>query len=157
DPANGTVAVGTVGSPSAIYVYKSDGTLLNIFTVSPANTLANAGLAWEDTAAGPLLAAMIQPSSGTASYSLGGFDQPTVTAAAATLSAPSIAVAGVPLTLTGSLTLSNGAALPSGTTMTITRTGPDGQVTPLSPPTPVTDGSFTMTDTPPAAGSYSYA
>ena len=152
--ANGTIAVGTSGSPSAIYVYKSDGTLLNVFTLPGSMSLAaTAGLAWEDTSTGAQLAAVEQtvPSGG---YSLQVFDQPTVTVATAALTAPSTAVAGTQLTLTGSLTLSTGLALTSPATVTITRTGPDGQVT--LPPTPVTAGSFTTTDTPPTAGAYSY-
>jgi hypothetical protein len=157
--ADGTVAVGTFGSPSAIYVYGPglSGALLNVFNVAAPNSLATSeGLAWVDTAAGPQLAAMIQPSSGTTSYSLEVFDQPAVTRSALTLTTPSSTVfIGKTITLTGSLTLSNGAMLPPQTTVSITRSGPGGP-TPVATVTPLADGVFTATDTPTAAGDYTY-
>ena len=153
--ADGTIAVGTYGSPSAVYVYKSDGTLVNVFTLVDPNSLVDTnGLAWEDTSSGPQLAAVEQPL-GSLSYSLQVFNQPLVTQSALTLTTPSTAVIGSTIRLTGSLTLSNGATLPSGTSVTITRNGPGGSV-PLPPVTPLADGSFTASDTPATTGTYTY-
>lgn len=158
--ANGLVAVGTYGSPSAIYVYNSAGALLNVFTIAnPSSLVQMNGLAWEDTAGGPQLAAMLAPVSGPATYSLDVIDQPTVTQSTLILTAPTTAVVGSPIRLAGSLSLSNGAALPAdaSTAVAITRTGPDG-TTQAGTVTPGSDGSFTLTDpaTPTTPGTYTY-
>jgi hypothetical protein len=151
--ADGTV---TVGSSSGIYVYGSGsgGALENVFDLSSPASLASGGLAWEDAgAAGPQLVAVVDSGG---NYSVQVFSQPTVTQSSLSLDQPSTAVIGdVPLS--GSLTLSTGAALPQGTDVTITSTAPGGSTTTL-PPVPVgADGSFTTTDTTPTqAGDYTY-
>jgi hypothetical protein len=153
--ADGTVAV---GSSSAIYVYgaaTSGGALDNVFNPSGSASLAAGGLAWEDSSNGSQLVA-VADSGG--SYSLQVFSQPTLTQSTLTLTAPSTATVGSQVTLTGSLALGTGVALPSNTTVAITRTAPDGTSTSLSPVQQFgSDGSFTLTDTAPAtAGTYTY-
>ncbi|MCH5673590.1 Ig-like domain-containing protein [Streptomyces gilvus] len=66
------------------------------------------------------------------------------------LTAPSTAVPGRSLTITGTLTST--AALPAGQVAHITRNG-----TALPDVTTKADGSLTFTDTPPAEGTYTYA
>jgi hypothetical protein len=145
--STGTVAV---GFGSTIDVYQSDGTLLNVVSLPGAAGVANAGLGW--SADGAELFA-VTDSAGT--YSLTVYGNPTVTGSTLTLSGPSSAVVDTSLTLTGTLTLVNGAALPAGTTVTITRSGPGGTTSPQSV-TVASDGSFTFTDTPAATGNYTY-
>jgi hypothetical protein len=151
--ADGTVAV---GSSSGIYVYGSGsgGTLENVFDLGSPTSLALGGLAWEDTgAAGPQLVAVVDSGG---NYSVQVFSQPTVTRSSLSLGQPSTAVIG-DVSLSGSLTLSTGAALPQGTDVTITSTAPDGSTTTL-PTVPVGQGgSFTTIDTTPTqAGAYTY-
>lgn len=150
---DGTVAVGTYGPQSAIYVYKAGTTtLLNVFSLGGSDELvAKNGLAWIDTASGSQLAAMEQ-SSGP--FQLQVFDQPTLTRSSLTLTTPANAVIGKTLTLTGSLTLSNGATLSGTPTVTVTRTGPG--TTKTWTVTSFTNGAFTVTDTPAATGKYTY-
>lgn len=150
--ADGTVAV---GSSSGIYVYGSGGALDNIFNPGGSASLAAGGLGWEGTPNGSQLVA-VADSGG--SYSLQVFSQPTLTRSLLTLTAPSTAVIGSQVMLTGSLTLSNGAPLPANTQVTITRTDPGSTTaTPLPPVQPGSNGSFTLADTPPAtAGTYTY-
>jgi sugar lactone lactonase YvrE len=145
--ATGTVAVGT---GSAIDVYKPDGTLLNVVSLPSSAALADAGLAW--SADGTELFAVTDTAG---AYSLTVFDTPTVTGSTLRLSGPSGAVLDTSLTLTGSLTLVNGAALPTDGTLSITRSGPGGATSPV-PVTVGSDGSFTFADTPTATGDYTY-
>lgn len=70
------------------------------------------------------------------------------------LDLPASATLFEPLTLTGRLTLANGAA-PGEQQLTVTRHAPDGTRLTLSAVT-AADGAYTLTDTPPAAGRYTY-
>lgn len=152
--ADGTVAVGTYGPGANIRVYEPNGTLLNVLNLGESNQIvAMDGLAWEDTTPVPELAAMEQPSG---SFRLAVFDQPKVTRSALTLTTPSTAVIGKAIRLTGSLTLSTGAALPATSAVTVTRTGPGGTKT-LPPLRPGAKGGFTLTNTPSVTGTYTYA
>lgn len=157
--ADGLVAVGTSGSPSAIYVYGSDGSLLNILTVASPDSLVGAnGLAWEDMATGPpRLAALTQPFSGDQAYSLDVFGQPAVTASAITVTGPSSAYAGRRLSLTGTLAFGTGIP-PASTTLQVTRTM-SGSATSRKLPSVSTGpgGTFSLTDTPTSTGTYTYA
>ncbi|MFG1710428.1 hypothetical protein ACFLIM_45405 [Nonomuraea sp. M3C6] len=71
-----------------------------------------------------------------------------------TLDVPASATLFEPLTLTGRLTLANGAA-PGEQRLTVTRHAPDGTRLTLSAVT-AADGAYTLTDTPPVAGRYTY-
>lgn len=157
--ADGLIAVGTSGSPSAIYVYGSDGSLLNILTVASPDSLVGVnGLAWEDQATGgPQLAALTEPLSGGQPYSLDVFGQPTVTTSAITLKHPSSAYAGRVLSLTGTLAFGTGIP-PAPTTLQVTRTAP-GSSTARQLPSVTTGpgGTFSLTDTPTSTGTYTYA
>jgi hypothetical protein len=151
--ADGTVAVGTYGPGANVRVYTPGGTLLNVFNLGESKQVVDTNpLAWEDTTSGPELAAMERS---TGPFTLEVFDQPAVTRSALTLTTPSSAVGGKAITLTGSLTLSNGAALPAKSTVKVTRTGPGGSKS-LTPVSPASTGSFMVTDTPPATGKYTY-
>jgi hypothetical protein len=66
-----------------------------------------------------------------------------------TLSGPSAAVPGAPVTITG--TLASRVALPTGTTVVVSRSG-----TPLGTATVAADGTFGFTDTPPGEGTWAY-
>jgi hypothetical protein len=155
--ASGLVAVGTFGSPSAIYVYGSDGTLLNIFTVTGPQSLVDSnGLAWEDTTAGPQLAALVAQGTGSAtSYSLEVFDQPTVTRSVLTLNGPSSAPAGRSMTLTGTLAFSTGSDS-SGIPLTITRTVSGSTASKSFPVSTGPGGAFSVADIPTSTGTYTY-
>jgi sugar lactone lactonase YvrE len=151
---DGTVAVSTYGPNADVRVYDADGTLLNVFNLGESNqVVAMNGLAWEDTTPGPELAAMEQA---TGPFRLEVFDQPKVTRSALTLTTPGTAVIGKAITLTGSLTLSNGAALPAKSTVTVTRSGPGGTRKTFPAVSPGSKGGFTVTDKPPATGKYTY-
>jgi hypothetical protein len=150
--AQGTVAA---GSSSAAYVDGPAGAAENVFPVGSQASLAAGGLAWEDSAAdGSELVAVTADGGGP--YSVQVFSQPTVTRSTLSLSQPSTAVAGVPVTLSGTLALSTGAP-PAGSIVSIVGKAPDGSTETTAQVTVAADGSFTVTDTPPAAGTYTYA
>lgn len=71
------------------------------------------------------------------------------------LTAPASATALAPLTLTGQLTLADGAA-PGAQQLTVTRRLPDGTTATLAPATTAADGRFAVTDTPPVGGEVTY-
>jgi 5-hydroxyisourate hydrolase-like protein (transthyretin family) len=145
--ADGTVAAG----PGNIQIYGPDGSERNI--LSAPGGLARNGLAW--SADGSTLYAITGLNTGP--YSLHVYDSPQVTPAALSLTGPSTAFIGKALTLTGQLSLVVGSP-PAGTPVTITRANPDGTTTTLSA-TAATDasGNFTVIDTPPATGAYTYS
>jgi hypothetical protein len=142
--ADGTVAV---GSSAGIYVYGSGGTPENVFHLGSSASLAAGGLAWEDAGTpGSQLVAVVD-SGGT--YSVQVF------AAKVSLSGPAQADVTKTVTLTGAVTLPGGT-VPAGTEIAITRTL-SGTTTSLPPVTTVgANGSFTLTDTPAAVGTYTY-
>jgi hypothetical protein len=145
--ADGTVAAG----PGNIQIYGPDGTERNI--LSAPGGLARNGLAW--SADGSTLYAITGLNTGP--YSLHVYDSPQVTPATLSLTGPSTAFIGKAVTLTGQLSLTVGTP-PAGSPVTITRANPDGTTTTL-PATAATDasGNFTVTDTPPATGVYTYS
>ena len=75
-------------------------------------------------------------------------------ASAVALTAPASATALEPLTLTGRLTVGAGGS-PGVQQLTVTRELPTGTAT-LAPVTTAADGTFTVTDTPPAGGEVTY-
>jgi 5-hydroxyisourate hydrolase-like protein (transthyretin family) len=145
--ADGTVAAG----PGNIQIYGPDGTERNI--LSAPGGLAHNGLAW--SADGSTLYAITGLNTGP--YSLHVYDSPQVTPATLSLTGPSTAFIGKTITLTGQLSLTVGTP-PAGSPVTLTRANPDGTTTTL-PATAATDasGNFTVTDTPPATGAYTYS
>jgi YVTN family beta-propeller protein len=79
----------------------------------------------------------------------------TLPTSAISLSGPATTTALDPLTLTGRLTFSDGAA-PGAQTVTVTRSLPDGSTSTLSPVTTHADGTFSITDRPSDAGTVEY-
>jgi YVTN family beta-propeller protein len=86
----------------------------------------------------------------SASYSV------SVVSDASTLSltGPTSATIGKIVTMTGTLTVQGNSSLPSGTTVTVTRTGTGSTKSVSVQPSP--DGKFSLIDTPPSIGSYTY-
>ena len=80
----------------------------------------------------------------------------TLPAPALTLTAPSGAAAGTPLTLTGRLALPGGSA-PGAQPLAVLRRLPGAPATALDGVTTAADGTFTVTDTPPAGGPITYS
>lgn len=149
--ASGTVAV---GSSSAAYVDGAAGAAENVFGFTSPASLAAGGLAWEDGATdGSALVAVV--ANGGGSYDVQVFGQPTVTRSTLSLSQPSTAVTGEPVSLSGKLSLSTGAP-PAGSTVSVVGTAPDGSTEPPAQVPVNPDGTFTFNDTPAAAGTYSY-
>jgi hypothetical protein len=157
-PGSGLLALGT-GNQYApeIYLYKPGGSTLlyeHSFGSYTGVNLAGRGLALSED--GSELYAVTFTTSGTGSkYSLHVFSNP---AAAVTLTGPSVGIAGNSLTLTGTVALPTGTPPPAGATVTITRTAA-GSKTPLTlpPVSTAADGTFTLSDTPTAPGTYTYA
>lgn len=121
---NGTVAVaaGTVNYDDA-YVFAPDGTLLNDISLNNSQGPVTAGLAWSTD--GSELFAVIQTGQG-GPYAVRVVDAPSLTRPVLTLNGPQSVAIGGTATLSGTLALSTGGALPSDATVTITRTGPSG-------------------------------
>lgn len=152
--AEGDVAAGTDHGADApdVYIYRQDGTTpLSTFDLSGSGELAPGGLAW--SADGSKLFAVT--SSGS-SYSLQILDNPTLAHSTLTLTGPATAYIGRKLTLTGTLAF-NSAAPPAGTPITITRSVRGSTATAQFNVKTAADGSFTLTNTPPALGTYTYA
>ncbi|WP_345577410.1 hypothetical protein [Nonomuraea rosea] len=94
--------------------------------------------------------------SGTTNLRLWRLEDATLLPSAVTLSAPSEgATALEPVTLTGRLTLPDGMAL-GLRSLRVTRRLPDGTSTSLRHVKTKTDGTFSITDTPPTAGTVGY-
>ena len=118
---------------------------------SGSDTLAPSGLAWAPDAS--KLFAVSYNSANV--YSLRVLDDPTKADTTLTATAPATAPRAKSLTVTGRLTSTT--ALPSGTTVSVTRTddeSPSGKA--LGTATIAADGSYTFADTPPAGGKVTY-
>lgn len=156
--ASGDVAVGTEASwPSPdVYVYHQDvATAINTYSLGfPGLTLASRGLVW--SADGSRLYAMMQEGLYIGPFSLHIIDAATLTPAALSLTGPSAGYLNKSLTLTGALTLGGGVPPPAGTPVTIFRTVAGSTSTTSFPVTTSATGGFTLTDTPPALGQYTY-
>jgi hypothetical protein len=158
--ADGTVAVASFNNPGVVDVYKPDRTLLNALNLG-ADSLGNSytlvypnGLTWVDGATGPELAVVIQDAALT-NESVMIIGNPELPRATLTLRGPGDGVRGRAFTLNGTLTMTNGGALPVGGTLSVTRNGPGGQKVFAALPV-ASNGSYTLTDTPPATGTYAY-
>jgi len=88
-------------------------------------------------------------------YYLQVIDQPLVTQSSLTLSAPSSVYLGTSVNITGTLSLSTGAP-PAGTAVTITRTEQGSASEQNFSVTTGTGGTFSLADTPPGAGTFTY-
>ncbi|GGO25146.1 hypothetical protein [Micromonospora parathelypteridis] len=101
--------------------------------------------------AGPASAAAGVAGPGSAAVSLA---DPTLSTSAISLTAPASATALDPISITGRLTLADGAD-PGVQQLLVNRVVPDGTWTTLSTTT-TADGTFTLTDTPPLSGHLRY-
>jgi len=154
--ASGDVAAGTANNASAndVYVYQSNaGLLLNSYNLANGgDNLAARGLAWLPD--GSRLFAVVGVGIPATSYALEVLGYPKLAATTLSLNGPSTAYIGSSVALTGSLVASSGP-LPAGTPVTIVRTISGGKTATFHVTTSAT-GSFSLTDTPPAAGTYTY-
>jgi hypothetical protein len=142
---SGTVAAGTPATTSGLFIYKQATTTAQ--ATYDSNVLATRGLAW--SADGTQLYAITTGGG----YNLHVFYPPRAESLL-TINAPTSSPLGKPLVITGTLTLVNGS-LPTGTTVTVTRTVSGGGSKQFT--APVTDGKFSVTDTPSSlVGEYTY-
>lgn len=128
----------------------NDSTALKSYDLT--DELLPAGLAW--TRLADRLFALTQPQGG-GPVTLRVIGSPAKVSTTLSLQAPATAHRGKPLTLTGLIT--SGIPLSDGYTVTVTRTdsaSPNGAT--VGTPSVAGDGSFTLTDTPPVAGTVVY-
>jgi hypothetical protein len=156
--ATGLVATGVNASVPDIFVYApGSDTPLDVLSAGSYG-LAPGGLGL--TADGSKLfavalnASVISGASGTAGVTLYTYDLPATHRSSLTLTGATSVAAGHSVTLSG--TLGTGwASSAAGASIEIIRTGPDGSVTRWV--TTGSNGIFTVTDTPPVAGTYTYS
>ena len=155
DLAAGSAFAATEGD---VYVYPPGGTsALNAFKLYSQSigggNLQPRGLAMLPD--GSELFGVLQAGTQSRPYVLTSVANPAVTVTTLSLTAPATADITKPLSLAGSLIGSAGSPLPAGAPITITRTAGDG-MTATFHATTAADGTFTLTDTPPALGTYTY-
>ncbi|MBO0880587.1 MAG: Ig-like domain repeat protein, partial [Mycobacterium sp.] len=162
----GAVAVGQLLSEDpneldpdvAVFQPGITNSVFNTYNAAGSLALAVAphGLAW--SADGSRLFTVEGSSGSTADYRLDVLDDPSKIHSTLTLTGPSRVIVGpdATATLTGRLTLSNNAAMPSDAAVTVTRTAPDGTVSSLPAPAIGSDGSFSATDAGPITGTGTY-
>jgi len=142
------LAAGRNGSPDVSIHAIGDGALVN-HADNPAGDLVPGNLAFLGT---DVFAVLNDWSSGR--FYLWRIAGATLPTSALTLTAPESATALQPMTITGRLTVSDGAA-PGAQQLGVTRTLPDGTTATLAATT-AADGTFTITDTPPVSGEIRY-
>lgn len=153
-PNAGTVAAAAAVAPGIAVYPPGAKTPVNEYSVSGTGIyLADDGIAF--SADGSALYAVYQNSGQTSDFFLRVYRNPTVTASAITLNGPAKIIRGHSLTITGKLALTVGEP-PAGSPITITRSlaGASG-VTRWTRKT-AANGTFSLTDTPPALGTYTY-
>jgi hypothetical protein len=160
---DGTVATGGSTSVSAgmqtpdVNVFSAGGTTpTQSYTEdSYGRDLVPGGLAWGDST---VLAAVMAGATGDPSapytYQLRVITYPLLAQSSLTVSNPGLQPLGSAISVSGSLTV-NGAAAP-GQTVTISRSAPDGTTVQVGQATTDSGGVFTISDTPPALGTYTY-
>lgn len=144
--ANGLVAQSN-GNTVAVY---QPNTTLPVRTYDTGATTAPTTLRWAPD--NSRLFALVATTGG---YTLKSLSDPTLNNPTLTVNAPSTATRAQQLTVTGNLSAT--VALPSGTSLNVTRTdleSPNGKA--LAPVTVKADGSYSFTDTPPASGTVTY-
>ena len=157
-PQAGTVAAGAGQGPGIAVYPPGAKTPVNEYSVPGSQIwLVNDGLAF--SADGSALYAVYQDGGGapgtTVSFFLRAYQNPTVTASAITLSGPAKVVRGHSLTITGKLALTVGQA-PAGSRITITRSLAGTSSVARFTTTTASKGAFSLTDTPPKLGTYTY-
>jgi hypothetical protein len=146
--SDGSVAIGTVnGVTQNIYLYGSDLTQHNVLSVPG---LVAKGVAW-----GADSSTLYAVSGSSGSYTLHVFDSPELAKTALSLSGTGTSFIGSTVSLTGKLTFASGVGA-SGFTVSVARHNPDGSTTQLPSKQTDSNGAFTVSDTPPGVGAYSY-
>jgi hypothetical protein len=162
--ASGDVAVGTATisdtgtdlSGPDLYTYPAGSTTAaNALTLNSAyngSWLEAGSVAWVGSA---VYGVVFYNTGSVYQYYLQVIDQPLLTQSSLTLSAPSSVYLGTSVHVTGTLSLSTGAPS-TGTAVAITRTGPSSTDTKTFPVTTGTGGTFSLADTPPGPGTFTY-
>jgi hypothetical protein len=157
---NGTIALGARTAPNVTVFRPGAKTPVNRFSRTGYQVgLAQSGLAWS-ASGGTLFAVYEYPvlkNGGVSSHSFKVFayQDPERTASTITLRGTGSAVIGHRVSLTGRLTLSVGA-LPARTTVTFTRRQAGSPVVVRWTRIVSSRGYFSLTNTPPSPGSYTY-
>jgi hypothetical protein len=157
---NGTIALGTRGAPNVTVYRPGAKTPVNRFSQTGYQVgLAQFGLAWS-AGSGTLFAVYEYPvlkNGGVSSHDFRVFayQDPERTASTITLRGTGSAVVGDSVTIAGRFTLSVGAP-PARTTITITRRQAGSRVVVRWTRTIGSGGYFSLTNTPPSPGSYTY-
>jgi hypothetical protein len=159
----GSTALSTGTQPPDVNVFSAGGTTpaqsyTEGFTGNGGISLAPGGLAWGDST---VLAAVMafhagpdDPRGTPDSYQLRLITYPLLAQSALVVSNPGLQPLGSAISVSGSLT-ANGAAAP-GQTVTISRSAPGGTPVQVGQATTDSGGLYTISDTPPALGTYTY-
>lgn len=160
--ASGDVAAGSQGGLTTapdIYVYQQNSsTPASTFNLNSSGaSLPPGGLAWAPDGS-ELFAVMstYDATGGTTAYNLQTLPYPTIPPSTLTLTGPSTANLGQAVALTGSLAIGSGTVPPAGTPISITRSQAGTTSVQDFSVTTAADGSFSLTDTPPGGGQYTY-
>jgi YVTN family beta-propeller protein len=159
---NGTVAAGVSSASDApdLYVYQPGASSpeatyqFESANGSNAPDISDRGTAW--SADGSELYVVLQPSQTPGGPYTLHVVTPGLTSSALTVTGPSSVPVGEAVSATGELTLGSGT-VPPGTIVTVTRTEAGGSPAPLNPVQVSSNGTFSLSDTPTAIGTYTYA
>jgi hypothetical protein len=163
DLAVGSATISDSGADSLdgpdLYTYAAGSTApANVLALNSAyetSVLQPTGLAWAPD--GSAIYGVVEADTGTAyQYFLQVITDPLVTRSTLSLTSPSAAFLGASVSLTGSLGLSTGAP-PAGTPVVITRSQAGSTATATFTVDTAADGTFSLSDTPPGLGQYTYA
>ncbi len=165
--ASGNVAIGTATisgtgtdlSGPDLYTYAAGSTTaanaLTLNSVYDGSVLKAGSVAWLGSAVYGVIEYNTGVGDNPYQYYLQVIDQPLVTQSTLTLSAPSSVYLGKSVPITGTLSLSTGAP-PAGTAVSITRTEQGSAEIQAFSVTTGTGGTFSLADTPPSAGTFTY-
>jgi len=165
--ASGNVAVGTATisgtgtdlSGPDLYTYAAGSTTpanaLTLNSVYQASVLEAGSVAWVGSAVYGVIFYNTGFGDNPSQYYLQVVDQPLVTQSSITLSAPSSVYLGTSVAVTGTLSFSTGAP-PAGTAVMINRTEQGSTGSEAFSVTTGTGGTFSLADTPPGPGTFTY-
>jgi hypothetical protein len=143
------------GSAQYAAIYKSGSdSPVNTFTLPGGDTVSH-GVAWaaDDS---QLYVVMQDYTDSGAVYTLQVINAPALPQTTLTLSGPAKSYITKSIALSGRLTLSAGGTLAAGTPVTVTRSLAGSTSTKSFAETTAANGSFSLTDTPPGPGRYTY-
>jgi hypothetical protein len=150
DGAHVAGALGATQTGPDIALYEAETTTKTSTNDNPIGEVAPGGLTFAGT---DLFAVLKEGYNGP--RHLWRLHDALIPASTLTLTAPPAGTALEPLTLTGRLTLADGAA-PGAQPLVVTRRLPDVTSATLAGATTAEDGTFTITDTPPVSGAIRY-